>query len=145
MILHPWYWSVFLPYILAFIWFIAYDNTHISQRSFNYITHHYKHIILLLSMIVMHWSRNMVPHSRQTYLMFGVWYCFNVTLSPLSDIMYHTWEKYCQVAKKIWYIFEWWQSSSLIGIPERKKNYFSLEKIPIFVKLFGDTCIWIFN
>lgn len=63
----------------------------------------------------------MVPHSRQTYLMFGVWYCFNVTLSPLSGIMYHTWEKYCQAAKKIWYIFKWWQASSLIGIPGKEK------------------------
>lgn len=41
----------------------------------------------VLSVIVMHWSRNMVPYSRQKYLIFGVWYYFNATLSPLSDIV----------------------------------------------------------
>lgn len=87
----------------------------------------------------------MVSYSRQTCLMFDVWYCLNVTLSPLSDIVKCTWEKYCQTAKKR-YVFKSWRDLLLIGIHERKKSFLTGRKrMPIIVKSSWETCLCIFN
>ena len=52
---------------------------------------------------------------QQTYLIWGIWYCFNVTLSPLSDIVLWIWGKYCQTNKKIWYVLNWCLDQCLLS------------------------------